>query len=259
MQTGSGLLKKSMAVVLYVLFFFSLQGCQYRDVSRNGLPADGGAGTGRPASRYNYSVHYVQPGDTLYSMGLRYGVGWQLIKAQNHLDSDVLEVGSILLIPTPVDAAANGGASALPAHVQQRTGRRVGDSGHSRSGWSWPLSGNIVREYGAVLNGLPEPGIAIGAPADTPVRSVADGVVVSVVQRPSRMRSGWGNVVAVRHNYDMVSWYAHLNSVSVREGDRVRRGGVVGTVGKTGAVEQNQLAFRLFRNERPVDPGLYLP
>jgi murein DD-endopeptidase MepM/ murein hydrolase activator NlpD len=128
----------------------------------------------------------------------------------------------------------------------------------SRRFW-WPTAGNLLRSYGAVLRGLPDPGIAIGAPAGTEVYTVDSGTVITCVSAGGSAGSAWGNVLAVAHPGDWVSWYAHLDRMLVGEGDRVRKGGPIGTVGCTGAADRPQLGFRLFHDNRPVDPAEHLP
>ena len=116
-----------------------------------------------------------------------------------------------------------------------------------------------MRRYGDKVRGLAEPGMGIAAPLGTEVCAVAAGTVVTCVRTDPASPSAWGNVVAIAQAGDMVSWYAHLDRVFVEKGREVSRGGVIGTVGSSGAAARPVLAFRLFRNERPVDPEDFLP
>ncbi len=58
----------------------------------------------------NSGTYIVQPGDTLYLIGLRYGVSFQSIKAANGLGSDMIYPGQKLIIP----AGNNWGTSPAP-------------------------------------------------------------------------------------------------------------------------------------------------
>jgi murein DD-endopeptidase MepM/ murein hydrolase activator NlpD len=123
----------------------------------------------------------------------------------------------------------------------------------------WPTSGRVVRHYRAPLRGLPEPGVTISAPAGREVYCVAAGTVVTCLNSGRTPESGWGNVVAISHADGMTSWYAHLDQILTEPGRKVAKGEAIGTVGSSGAAAVPQLAFRMFRDERPVDPEEYLP
>jgi len=71
------------------------------------------------------------------------------------------------------------------------------------------------------------------APRHTPIYVAEGGVVERVnVDRPSA-RGGYGNSVVVRHGDDTWALYAHLQTLAVAEGERVRIGQQVGTAGST--------------------------
>ncbi len=116
-----------------------------------------------------------------------------------------------------------------------------------------------MRRYNGRVRGLKEPGIGLAAPVGTEVCAVADGEVVAGVAAGRSPRPGWGNVLCVRHAGGIVSWYGCLARMTVREGERVRQGQRIGTVGDSGAAAEPELALRLFKDERPVDPLGYLP
>lgn len=59
-------------------------------------------------------THVVQTGETLFSIGILYGVPWQQISEANALESDVIFVGQQLLIPVP----ATPGPGAAVHYVQ---------------------------------------------------------------------------------------------------------------------------------------------
>jgi len=72
-------------------------------------------------------------------------------------------------------------------------------------------------------------GLDIPAPWGTPVRATADGVVEF-----AGWRSGYGLAVAIRHADGYSTLFGHLSRATVRAGDRVVRGAVVGRVGNEG-------------------------
>ena len=84
----------------------------------------------------------------------------------------------------------------------------------------------------------------------TPVYATGDGVVVSA----SFQFSGYGNEVVIDHGYGYKTRYAHLNTIIVNEGMKIRRGEQIGTVGATGKVTGSHLHYEVvYQNDR-VNP-----
>jgi murein DD-endopeptidase MepM/ murein hydrolase activator NlpD len=101
-----------------------------------------------------------------------------------------------------------------------------------------------------ILGGTrPHLAIDYAAPVGTPVRAVADGVVV---------RSGWagGNGISVllRHRKGYETMYNHLSRVAVRVNGRVRQGQIIGRVGSTGLSTGPHLDYRVRKNGVWVNP-----
>jgi murein DD-endopeptidase MepM/ murein hydrolase activator NlpD len=96
-------------------------------------------------------------------------------------------------------------------------------------------------------------GLDIVANAGTPVVATADGVVT----RAGR-RGGYGKVVFVSHGNELSTRYAHLSSISVKPGQKVRRGDVLGKVGATGRAMGYHLHYEVLRGDRKVNPIEYI-
>jgi len=92
-------------------------------------------------------------------------------------------------------------------------------------------------------------GVDYAAPVGAPVVAVSNGVVT---------RAGWsgdaGRLVAVRHTSGYESMYLHLSSVTVRVGQRVSQGDLVGRVGSSGLSTGPHLDYRLRKNGAYVNP-----
>ena len=73
------------------------------------------------------------------------------------------------------------------------------------------------------------------------------------VAKAERMR-GYGRVVYLDHGKGMQTRYAHLQRISVKEGDFVPPGGLVGKVGSSGRATGPHLHFEVRKNGRPVAP-----
>jgi murein DD-endopeptidase MepM/ murein hydrolase activator NlpD len=67
---------------------------------------------------------------------------------------------------------------------------------------------------------------------------------------------GFGNLVVIVHGATM-SFYGHLNGISVRCGQVISAGTQVGTMGNTGRSSGPHLHFEIRYNDIPTDPALY--
>jgi len=96
-------------------------------------------------------------------------------------------------------------------------------------------------------------GIDWAAARGTPILSAADGVV----KKATRMR-GYGNIVIIEHDFGLETYYAHLNSIDVRQGQRVSRGQKIGGMGTTGVSTGVHLHYEVRVNGQPVNPITYV-
>jgi murein DD-endopeptidase MepM/ murein hydrolase activator NlpD len=96
-------------------------------------------------------------------------------------------------------------------------------------------------------------GIDFAAPAGTPVRATADGVLGF-----AGTRGAYGKLVTVRHANGMSSYYGHLQSfrADLKIGGHVRQGETIAAVGSTGLATGPHLHYELRKLDRPVNPGL---
>lgn len=69
---------------------------------------------------------------------------------------------------------------------------------------------------------------------------------------------GYGNLIIVKHEDDMSTYYGHLSSFDVKVGDKVKKGDVIGKVGNTGFSTGPHLHFELRVKNDPVDPTNYI-
>ena len=89
-----------------------------------------------------------------------------------------------------------------------------------------------------------------GAALGTEVFATGDGVVELVEQNIW----GYGNMVLINHGYGYKTRYAHLSEFAVEQGQKVKRGQVVGYVGNTGKSTGSHLHYEVIKNGEPVDP-----
>jgi murein DD-endopeptidase MepM/ murein hydrolase activator NlpD len=121
------------------------------------------------------------------------------------------------------------------------------DSGRS---FLKPVQGSVVSGYGPKKDGRVNEGINIAAPKGSPVRAARDATVVYVGDAVE----GYGNLILLKHAGGYITAYAHLDRTLVREGQTVKRGTVIGTVGSTGNVDRAQLHFEIRKGRETIDP-----
>jgi murein DD-endopeptidase MepM/ murein hydrolase activator NlpD len=110
------------------------------------------------------------------------------------------------------------------------------------------------------------PGTDLAAPAGTPIHATADGVVAFAGQVPLGRDPVWwryGNLVIVENGDGFFTLFGHDDRVEVRAGQRVKRGDLLATVGKTGWATSPHLHYEIRRRDaggvyRPVDPLVYI-
>lgn len=99
-------------------------------------------------------------------------------------------------------------------------------------------------------------GIDLAARPGTPIYATGDGVV-RVAGRNPEGYSGYGVVVDIDHGFGFHTLYAHMTTTMVKEGQKVKRGEQVGTVGSTGMSTGAHLHYEVILNGKKVDPVYY--
>lgn len=176
------------------------------------------------------SFHIVQKGETLYRISQSYGVSLE-------------EVSRINGIVDP---------------TQISVGQRIAIPGRNTSGLIWPVNGKISSGFGRRGWRGFHSGIDIPARKGTPIRAVADGLVI-VSGKSLDGYSKYGRVVVVQHGDGMKTLYAHNHKNHVTPGDCVRAKEIIGEVGSTGNASGSHLHFEIRKNEKLVNPLKYLP
>lgn len=163
-------------------------------------------------------------------------------------------VAAVVAPPAPPPPApAPAVAAAVPASpaVAPPLPPPAADTGDDRVDWGWPVRGRIISGYSESAS---LKGIDIGGAAGLPILASAPG---KVVYAGSGLR-GYGKLVIVKHNKTYLSAYAHLDQITIREGQTVAKGQELGKMGNTDA-DQVKLHFEIRSLGKPVDPLRYLP
>lgn len=98
------------------------------------------------------------------------------------------------------------------------------------------------------------PGVDITSPRGTPIYASGDGVV----QTPGgNALTGYGICVVINHGYGYESLYGHMSRKAVAEGQKVKRGQLIGYVGSTGMATGPHLHYEVWKNGSRVNPVNY--
>ena len=213
--------------------------------------------------------HVVASGETLYSLGRKFGTSPFAIADLNGLSRDgALSVGQGLRIP---GGNAQKSDDRVVAKNDQEDSAPVEESevaeipakeivtpepapAQTVATMRWPVKGKVISEFGNKPNGLKNEGINIAVPEGTGVRAAESGVVAYA----GNELKGYGNLVLIRHEGGWVTAYAHAKELFVKRGDTVKRGDVIAKAGQTGSVSSPQLHFEVRKGATAMDPLKFL-
>ena len=123
-----------------------------------------------------------------------------------------------------------------------------------RTPYRWPVRGFLSSTFGPRSDPFTgtqrtHEGIDIVAPKGTPIKAPADAIVTYSGLDPSL-----GNMLVLDHGYGVITRYGHINANLVREGQRVKRGDAIATVGTTGRSTGPHLHYELRINDVAINP-----
>lgn len=234
--------------------------------------------------------YLVQKGDTLYAISKKLGIPLPKLAELNHLTPPfALQVGQILTVSTkgtPATAAATtaanedaevvtgaigqppgmGAENTLPSPATNETtpskttavvsvappatSTDLDTVSDSTLDWQWPLRGKVTTQF----DGQTNKGVNIVGNAGQVVTvSSAGKVIYSGIDI-----RGYGKLVIVKHNSNLLSVYAHHGVSLVKEGAFVAVNDKIATLPAT-QPQQPVLHFEIRQKGKPVDPLTFLP
>jgi lipoprotein NlpD len=203
-----------------------------------------------------YDFYTVRPGDTVHSVAVKFNVTQKdLVRANKFSKPYTLKVGQHIKIPVPQSVVkaeraaqqAEQAAQTMQA-LQSQQPENVRLTDHSLL---WPAEGKIVRTFALSENGSKGIDIA-GSLGQTIVASSSGKVVYS-----GSNLTGYGKSIIIKHGESVVTVYALAKQVLVKEGQIVRAGEKVATMGSN-ARGDVVLHFEVRIDGAPQDPLLYL-
>ena len=206
------------------------------------------------ASTKDYTV---VKGDTLYGIAKANGVTVDAIVAATGMKSTVIKIGQKLRIPVAASGTAGVASSGSAASVSAAPGTAgtsptsgagprpapaaAPDAGTISLSKAWPASGAVSYLQGKLK------GVSIATVPSSPIMAIRSGTVVSA--GPFR---GFDLVAFVQCADGLVYVYGGAGSLSVRVGDSVRKGSLIGKV----VSDRDPAAyFFVFKGADTVDPN----
>ena len=229
-------------------------------IQENNLVAPFTLRTGQSLKIIPPRAHIVQFGDSVNLISQRYAVSPYQLAQLNNLDAPFeLTVGQSLQLPLSLDfsildTGVPDGVSpvvAVPVPTQSSQPQKKFVAPKLGAGrFNWPVKGEIIIEFGPSARGVHNDGVNIAANMGAPVTVSATGTVAFVGDNIKN----FGKLVLVKHDGGIITAYAHLDNISVREGDVLAAGDAIGNVGSTGRVDRPQLHFEIRKSRQPIDP-----
>jgi lipoprotein NlpD len=217
-------------------------------------------------------LYRVRPGETLYSISRSQGIAVGDLVAWNSLQHPyTISPGQSLKLyssaenmeiaaPASPDSrysdekkpetAGQGtvtGKTEPPAQPVQKKKTKNVDG----LDWQWPVEGKITQTFSP--SDPSRRGIKIAGKTGTQITAAGDGEVVY----SGDGLVGYGQLIIIKHNRTFLSAYGHNQKRFVKEGDKVKRGAVIATMGQFKG--KSLLHFEIRRSGKPVDPRGYLP
>lgn len=237
--------------------------------------------------------YLVQRGDTLYSIGRKFGIPFMKLAEFNQLQSPYeIHVGQVLNLKAnntntannkPNDTASatddaevvtaaitrpelstSADAATAPTTAPNNTAPATIDAGKNAAAsdleaiadsdiqWQWPLPGKVSTGFDAQNN----KGLNITGSAGQAITAAGAG---KVIYSGMDVR-GYGKLVIIKHNSNLLSVYAHQGNSLVKEGVFVTQGEKLANLPAASANNKPLvLHFEIRQKGKPVDPATYLP
>jgi lipoprotein NlpD len=230
-----------------------------------------------PVKTSRANIYTVARGDTLHSIAWQHGLGYRELASINGIGPPYTIYSGQRLRVRP--AAGSNGARTAPlprskavvssrpvtapvskpvpkpaprpvSHLSSTPQATVGPAFNGT--WVWPTRGRVLSKFQS--NSTGKRGIEIGGHADQPVKAAANGTVVYA----GSGLVGYGRLIIVKHNDNLLSAYGHNSTLLVTEGEHVTAGKMIAKMGSSGT-SRNELYFEIRKDGKPVDPLKYLP
>jgi murein DD-endopeptidase MepM/ murein hydrolase activator NlpD len=191
--------------------------------------------------------HVIRPGQGLADIAKAYGISLKEVLKANHKRDDAdVQPGEALYLP---------GAS----YLSKRDVKWISLAFlETKKGFLKPTTGRFADGFGQRLHPITgkmafHEGLDLAPGWRAQVVASQDGQVTF-----AGIRAGYGRLIVLDHGSGLTSWYAHLDEILVKPQYWVKRGSLIGKVGKSGRTTGPHLHFEVRLNGKPQNPFLYL-
>lgn len=115
------------------------------------------------------------------------------------------------------------------------------------------LSGFGMRMHPIFKRRKMHTGIDFTCPQGTPIHASGNGTIAKVIHK----KSGYGTHIIIDHGFGYRSLYAHMSTVDVKVGEKIKRGQIIGGVGNTGTSTAAHLHYEVLYKGQKVNPIHY--
>lgn len=219
-----------------------------------------------PTQEVVRGTHTVRDNESLYLIAWRYGRDYRDIAIANGIHEPYkIFPGQRLTLRKPTQAQLNAfekpkakqvkkvaKQSAKPkAKEKAKPTKKTWSMLDTSRDWMWPAQGNIISRF--TQKPKINKGIDIANKKGTPIKATQPGKVVYSGQG----LRGYGKLLIIKHDDDYLSAYAHNDELLVKEGQNVKQGQTIATMGRSDS-NQVKLHFEIRKKGQPVDPLGYL-
>ena len=175
--------------------------------------------------------------------------------------ADAAVTPTVRATPSPANASTNG-PSANPNNPSSSSGLTAATpstpppstasavkSGIAPS-FAWPIKGKVLANFSEPK----QMGLILDGKIGEPIAAAGDGKVIFSGPGPR----GYGNLIIVKHDGELLSVYAHNKTLLVKDQETVKKGQKIAELGDSGT-DSPKLHFEIRRQGKPVDPKQYLP
>lgn len=136
-------------------------------------------------------------------------------------------------------------------YIPSQQGKAKGYAPRMAFHLNWPLRHIKVNQpFLPQKKRRPHLGVDFAGTKGTTIYSSHEGLVIYA----GRAFKGFGKMVIVEYDQQWATLYAHLDKISVRQGQVIEQGTTLGKMGRTGRATGVHLHFELLHHRRPVDP-----
>ncbi len=188
----------------------------------------------------------VKPRDSLAQISSKYNVSADEIIFVNGLKNSSIKPGQIIFIPQaePIKAI-------LSRSKPQKTKK---EAKPIEKCLLFPVkNGQIIKNFSRTKKD-PYDGIAIKAKMGSQIAASQNGKVLFVGNDGTK----FGLLVIIEHKNSLITVYTHLNTALVKTEQVVKKGQIIGTVGKSGGIPTPMLHFQVRVDQKPQDPKIFL-